>query len=44
MHTLSAIVGVFGASVWDISQNHGAMCRVAYSLVLTGLRTFGIHI
>jgi hypothetical protein len=44
MHALSALIGVFGASIWDISQNHGAMCRVVYALALAGLHMVGIHL
>lgn len=42
MYPLSALVGVFGASIWDISQNHGATCRVVAQLVHYGFRSLGL--
>ncbi|HVY19531.1 MAG TPA: hypothetical protein VHA70_05570 [Bauldia sp.] len=44
MHALSALVGVFGASIWDISQNHGATCRLVYSLAVASLHIVGLHV
>jgi len=44
MHALSALIGVFGASIWDLNQNHGAMCRTVYALANAGLHMVGIHI
>ena len=43
MHGLAAIVGVFGGSLWDLSQNHGAWSRAVGVFVTPILRCLGFQ-
>jgi len=41
MQFLSVIVGVFGASIWDVTQNNADMLRLCGHICMFGLQKIG---